>query len=479
MSSPSQTIEKPTLNPALRGFWTVPARGRVLYGGRSSSKSWDAAGFSVFLASNYRVRVLCVRQFQNKIAESVYTLLKIQIERFHLNDEFRITDRAIEHLGTGSEFMFYGLARNLREIQSLESVDVCWIEEAHFLTKEQWDILEPTFRKEDSQIWVIFNPLYATDFAYQRFVLNPPTNFVVRKINYEENPFLSRTILQVIEAKKAESVEDYEHIYHGVPREDIEGTVIKRSWIESSIDAHLKLGFEAKGRKVIGFDVADDGEDACANVFSHGSVAFWSDEWRAKEDELLKSCSRTFQAAALREAEIRYDSIGVGASAGAKFDELNGARGRFEKIRYSKFNAGAAVERPEAHYVSDRMDRIKNKDYFSNLKAQSWWNVADRFRNTYNAVNRGEKFAEEDLISIGSEMPNLEKLKTELSTPRRDFDKNGRVKVESKEDLGKATREGGPVPSPNLADAFIMAFAPSSSLILRIPQSAIAMADSI
>lgn len=469
----SALASKPTLNPALKSFWLAPARGRVLYGGRSSSKSWDAAGMAAFLTSNYRARVLCVRQFQNKIAESVYTLLKVQIDRFGLNSEFDITDRSIVHRVTGSEFMFYGLARNLREIQSLEGVDICWIEEAHFLTKMQWDILEPTFRKEGSQIWIIFNPLYATDFAYQRFVLNPPPNFIVRKINYDENPFLSQTILEVIQAKRAESEEDYQHIYLGVPREDTEGAVIKRSWIEASIDAHLKLGFGMAGRKVIGFDVADDGEDSCANVSSHGSVALWCDEWHAKEDELLKSCSRTFQNAALRGAEIRYDSIGVGASAGAKFDELNQTRGQFEKIRYSKFNAGSAVERPEDHYVSDRMDRIKNKDYFCNLKAQSWWNIADRFRNTYNAMNRGEKFSDEDMISISSDMPHLEKLKAELSTPRRDFDKNGRVKVESKQDLAKPTREGGPVPSPNLADAFVMAFAPSSTLNLRIPQSAI------
>ena len=77
-----------TLNPCLKSFWEAPARGRVLYGGRISSKSWDAAGFAIFLASNFRVRFLCTRQFQNKIAESVYTLLKIQIERFGLRGEF-------------------------------------------------------------------------------------------------------------------------------------------------------------------------------------------------------------------------------------------------------------------------------------------------------------------------------------------------------------------------------------------------------
>ena len=461
----------PTLNPVLRDFWTTPARGRVLYGGRISTKSWDAAGFAIFLASNFRVRFLCTRQFQNKIAESVYTLLKIQIERFGLQNDFIITDNSIIHKRTGSNFVFYGLARNIAEIKSLEDVDVWWIEEAQFLTKEQWDTVEPTIRKEGSQIWAIFNPQYATDFIYQRLVVNAPSNYIVRKINYDENPFLSKTAKEMIARCRAESEEDYQHIYLGNPKQDAEGAVIKRSWIEAAVDAHLKLGFEVAGRQVIGFDVADDGEDACANVYVHGSVALWCEEWRAKEDELLKSCSRTFLNASARGTEIRYDCIGVGASAGAKFDELNQVRDKHLRINYAKFNAGAAVERPEEYYVSDKQDKIKNKDFFANLKAQTWWNIADRFRNTYNAINRSEKFKDDEMISISSDMPHLEKLKTELSTPKRDFDRNGRVKVESKEDLGKSTRPGGPVPSPNLADAFVMAFAPCTMSRLNISEA--------
>lgn len=459
---------KPTLNPALYEFWAQPARGRVLYGGRSSSKSWDAAGNAIFLASNFNVRFLCVRQFQNKIAESVYTLLKMQIERFGLRDEFAVTDRSITHKKTGSNFVFYGLARNLQEIRSLEGVDVCWLEEAHALTKDQWDVLEPTIRKEGSQIWIVFNPMFSADFAYQRFVASPPANYVVRKINFDENPFLSRTMLEVIERTRSESEEDFEHIYLGNPKQDTEGAVIKRSWIEASVDAHVKLGFEAMGRKVIGFDVADDGEDASANVYAHGSVALWCEEWRAREDELLKSCSRTFMNAFERGAEIRYDSIGVGASAGAKFDELNQQRDTHLRLRYAKFNAGAAVERPDDYYASDLQGHVKNKDFFANLKSQSWWLLADRFRNTYNALNRGEKFDVSELVSIDSAMPNMEKLKTELATPKRDFDRNGRVKVESKQDLAKSTRPGGSVRSPNLADAFVMAFASPATLPLRI-----------
>src|SRR5690625_1484964 len=317
--------ERPTLNPALRGFWTQPARNRVLYGGRSSSKSWDAGGFAVFLAANYRVRFLCARQFQNKIEESVYTLLKTQIERFGLRQEFRILDNKIIHPGTGSEFLFYGLWRHIDEIKSLEGVDVCWIEEAHNLLEAQWEILEPTIRKEGSQFWIIFNPRLVTDFVYRRFVVDPPPNTVVRKINYDENPFLSQTMIDVIKAAKAEDEETYRHIYLGEPLTDDDQVIIKRSWVLAAVDAHKKLGIEPSGAKRIGFDVADDGGDKNAMVSAHGFHTYAVDEWKGREDELLKSCARVYNAASDQDAMIVYDSIGVGAHAGSKFKELNEA----------------------------------------------------------------------------------------------------------------------------------------------------------
>lgn len=447
----------PTLNPCLKDFWLTPARNRVLYGGRASSKSWDAAGFAVFLAQRVQVRFLCTRQFQNKIAESVYTLIKMQIERFGLLAQFKITDNSIIHRGTGSEFLFYGLWRHIDEIKSLESIDVLWIEEGHSLTETQWEILEPTIRKEHSQVWLIFNPKLQTDFAYKRFVVDPPPDTVKRMINYTENPFLSRTMLRIIEAAKAADFEDFEHVYLGVPRTDDDGVIIKRSWIEASIDAHKVLGFEPTGHKRIGFDVADSGNDLCANVFAHGSVATWCDEWKGDEDQLLKSCARTYTEARDRQAAIVYDSIGVGAAAGSKFNELNAAQSG--RVRHDKFNAGGAVWKPDRDYQRG----TKNKDMFSNIKAQAWWLVADRFRNTFNAVRNGETFPDDQLISLSSEMPHIDKLIDELATPKRDFDQNGRVKVESKKDLAK--RE---VASPNLADAFIMCFAPTREAPMHI-----------
>lgn len=451
----------PTLNPCLRDFWTTPARNRVLHGGRASSKSWDAAGFSVFLANKYRIKVLCARQFQNRIAESVYSLLKIQIERFGLGKNFDILNNKITSKTTGSEFMFYGLWRSIDEIKSLEDIDILWIEEAHNLTEKQWEILEPTIRKAHSQIWVIFNPRLATDFAYKRFVVNPPPNTVVREINYDENPFLSDTMLQIINAAREEDYEKYLHIYRGVPRQDDDSVIIKRSWIMAAIDAHKVLKWDVSGRKRIGFDIADSGQDKCAYVYAHGSVVLDADLWKAGEDELLKSCTKVFYEARAKNADVTYDSIGVGAGCGAKINELNKAMDC--RVLHTKFNAGGSVFQPEKEYSAG----TKNRDHFLNIKAQAWWLVADRLRNTFNAVHNGQQFKVEEMISISSDTPYLSQIIDELSTPKRDFNENGKVMVESKKKL-----KDRDVDSPNLGDGFIMAFAPGITP-MQISQAAL------
>lgn len=453
-----QTLQqRPTLNPNLRTFWETRSRNKVLYGGRASSKSWDAAGHAIRLADNYKLKFLCVRQLQNKIEESVYSLLKIQIERFQLQHRFRVLENKIINKVTGSEFLFYGLWRHVDEIKSIESVDVLWSEESHGLTKTQWEILEPTIRKEGSEVWLLFNPGLVSDFVWRNFVIDPPPNTVVRKINYTENPFLSKTALAVIEAHKERYPETFPHVYLGEPRSDDDTSVIKSSWVLSAVDAHKLIPDMGDGRAVLGYDVADDGDDANAIILRRGSIAVDADQWHGLEDQLLKSCTKAYHAAQVAGAHIVFDSIGVGASAGAKFNELN-ASNPDNKLTHAGFNAGGKVLRPEAIYGDTK---IKNKDFFANIKAQMWWQVADRFRLTHQvvqAIKDGKeppKFKADELISIDSGIKHLEQLKMELSIPLRDFDNNGRVKVESKKDLKK--RE---VPSPNLADAFIMAYAP-------------------
>ena len=446
-----------SLNPALKDFWRTKADIKVLKGGRASTKTWDASGIAIYLASRYTLKFLCMRQFQNRIRESVYASLVIQIERFGMADEFEVLNSTIKHRRTGSEFHFYGIHRNIAEIKGFEGADIGWIEEGEGLTAEQWAVIEPTLRKEGSEAWILYNPDLVTSFV-ESFKHDPDNGVIVRHINYDENPFISDTMMRKINRLKVADFDEYQHIYQGVPRTDDDSAIIKRSWVEAAIDAHIKLGIEITGSKRIGFDIADSGKDKNAQVYAHGITALWSENWQGREDELLQSCTRVYAKAIELGASIDYDSIGVGAGAGPKFQELNEARKdqlMIGKVKYSKFVAGAKVANPDGYYIDTEDEKIKNKDFFCNLKAQSWWLVADRFRNTYNSVVNGEKFPEDQLISISSEMPNIAATITQLCTLRRKFDVTGKVKAESKEDLAKRG-----IISPNDGDAFIMAYAP-------------------
>jgi phage terminase large subunit len=454
------------LNPFLREFWRTKARNKVLYGGRASSKSHDAAGMAVFLAANFTLKFLCVRQFQNKISESVYTLLKSKIENSEFKDEFVLTKNSIKHKTTGSEFIFYGIARNLEEIKSTEGIDILWIEEAHALTEDQWQTLNATIRADGSEVWIIFNPDEYTDYVYQNFILNPPKNTITKEINYNNNPFLSQTMLEVIQDEYERDPLLAKHIYGGQPKMGQDRAVINMLYILAAIDAHKKITvidkdkpahlqrkWEKIGKRTIGFDVADDGDDLCATIESHGNIVTGADQWFGLEDQLLKSTIRVYNRALELGASVTFDSIGVGAQVGPKFAELNDAR-NFD-VEYDAFNAGSGVENPDGVYMRLPHLNILNKDHFSNIKAQKWDEVATRFRKTYEVIELGASHPIDELISIDSESFKdkklLDKLKLELASPKKDVDGNGRFKVESKKDMLKRG-----IKSPNLADAFIM-----------------------
>lgn len=413
----------------------------------------------MYLAANFHLKFLCARQFQNRISESVYTLIKDKIENSLFRDEFEFTKNSIKHKTSGSEFLFYGIARNLSEIKSTEGVDILWLEEAHYLTEEQWNVIEPTIRKEGSEIWLIWNPDEISDFIYQNFVVNPPADCVVRKINWEENPYLSDTMIKVIQEAYKRDPENAKHVYGGYPKTGGDKSVINLMYIEAAMDAHIKLGWEPSGSKRTGYDVADDGEDMNATADMHGNVLMEIDEWKGLEDKLLQSASRVFNRARAFGSTVTYDSIGVGAFVGSQFAGLNEGlkkEGSDYQLSYDPFNAGGKVNKPDDVFMELPHTKITNADYFSNLKAQAWVDVATRFRKTYETVSGIREHPFDELISINTATLTVKQrhqICMELSTPRKDTDLNGKFKVESKKDM----REKRKIKSPNVADAIIMA----------------------
>ena len=425
------------------------ARYKVLYGGRGSGKSYFLAELAVEVSRRINTVILCAREFQGSLDDSVYQLLLETIERLSYLQEFEILKNTITHRGTGAKFVFYGIKNNVTKIKSIQGVGICWVEEAEAVTKNSWDVLIPSIRGDkNAEIWVSFNPKNILDDTYQRFIVHPPKDSIVLKANYDVNPHFEDTPLLADMLECKERDEDlYRHIWLGEPVADSELAIIKPSWVEAAIDAHIKLGFQAAGKRILGFDVADEGDDANATILRHGSVIVDMQQWRGQD--VIYSADKVYLYAQEQHIDrIVYDNIGVGAGVKAQFRRKSG------KVQTLGFNAGGAVYKPDAKYTDDK----KNRDMFANIKAQAWWMVRDRFYKTWRAVHHGDHYSEDQLISISSNLNELEYLKAELSRPQVDYDLNGRVKAESKKDMKKRG-----IPSPNRADALIMAFAPVQS----------------
>lgn len=205
-------------------FLFQPHRYKVAYGGRGSGKSWGFARALLLQASNKPLRILCAREIQRSIRQSVHQLLTDQIQALGLGPFYEVLESEIRGVN-GSLFSFTGLANNTVEsIKSFEGVQVVWCEEAQTISKKSWDILIPTIRKPDSEIWVSFNPNIDTDNTYQRFVVDPPENAKVVKINWQDNPWFP----QVLEDERQHSLKtnpDYANIWEGDCKAAVDGAI--------------------------------------------------------------------------------------------------------------------------------------------------------------------------------------------------------------------------------------------------------------
>ena len=205
-------------------FLFSPHRYKVAYGGRGSGKSWSMARALLIKAANEPTRVLCAREIQKSIKQSVHTLLNDQIQSLGLGAFYEVLESEIRGIN-GSTFSFTGLATNTVEsIKSFEGCDIVWVEEAQTVSKKSWDILIPTIRKPNSEIWVSFNPNIDTDDTYTRFVVNPPENAKVVKVNYTDNPWFPA----VLETERLHSLKtnpDYANIWEGDCKAAVDGAI--------------------------------------------------------------------------------------------------------------------------------------------------------------------------------------------------------------------------------------------------------------
>lgn len=200
-------------------------RYRVLYGGRDGAKSHSIARMLLARGIAKPERILCSREVQKSIADSVHKLLSDLIASLGLGWFYEIKQAAIVGKN-GTEFTFHGLSTETRDsLKSKEGTTVCWVEEAQTISKKSLDILEPTIRAKDSEIWLSFNPLLDSDEVYRRFVMNPPDDALVGKIGWEDNPWRSTVLDLAREKMRREAPEDFANIYGGECRSAVEGAI--------------------------------------------------------------------------------------------------------------------------------------------------------------------------------------------------------------------------------------------------------------
>lgn len=445
-----------------------PARFKVAFGGRGSAKTRT---FVTILMNNvlyYGWRVVCFREIMESISDSVYQEWVEEIDRRELGEYFNILKTEIVCPSSGGVIKFSGLKANQKSLNSqklkgFSHFDAAWLEEANPVSKESWNALIPTMRKSGSEIWVSFNPENPLEETYQRFVVKKQypdykdgrRYCIVKQINYVDNPRFPQELKDDAELLKANDPELFRHVYGGEPVGNSELSIIKPMWVEAARGAHIKLGIEPTGGKIAGFDVADEGPDSNAVIARHGVVVYHSENW--KDQDPNTAARHTFNQALTNKWDtVHYDNIGVGAGAkGAIREELSSLSIKTRPPNFNGFAANEAVNDPDGEYKEGKL----NKDMFLNLKAQTWWLLADRFKNTYDAIN-GKPYDPELLICLDEAMPDIDQLCAELSQPRREF-LNGKVRVEPKD---KMKARG--VMSPNLADALVMAFAPEDGFNL-------------
>src|SRR6185295_11690826 len=124
------------------------------------------------------------------------------------------------------EFVFTGIrGQDIAKIKSYEGVDICWVEEAQVVSKKSWDVLIPTIRKPDSEIWISFNPELDSDETYTRFVARPPDGAIVLKLTYRDNPWFPTVLERERLDLKARDPESYQNVWEGECRSSVEGAI--------------------------------------------------------------------------------------------------------------------------------------------------------------------------------------------------------------------------------------------------------------
>jgi phage terminase large subunit len=414
-------------------------RFNFISGGRASTKTTTVARLFLLFAYAEKKRFLCTRQIQKSIKESSYAALQKAAYEMGMSSSFNFMRDSIICLRTKSQFIFQGLESNPTQIKSMENINHVWVEEAESVKSESFEYLIPTIRAENSDFWITWNPKYETDpveLLKERF----KSEACITHVTYLDNPWLPKVLEQDRQIWEREAPDIYAHMWLGqYLTADIERVVLPYHKLTKCVGAAEVLNYTASGWGYVGLDVADGGADKPAYCVRRGSLIEVVEEMTEKNGHDIAQSIYPILVDS-RAARCHYDAVGVGASIKAAFVGMK----KIGKLSFfpEPFLGGASVKGAKRKYAYN----IDNAGFFSNLKAQAYWNLRLRLENTIKALN-GEKVD----LNYCLFLPKNTHIKVlqELSQVVYDLNSADRIKVD-KQPNNKA--------SPNMADAIMMSF---------------------
>jgi phage terminase large subunit len=352
-----QEIKAKVRFPAKLKCLFVPekSRYRILYGGRGGSKSWNIARALLLKGCEQTIRVLCAREFQTSIKDSVHKLLSDQIYNLGLEAHYEITQTTIRGIN-GTEFIFVGVKNNTNNVKSIEGIDICWVEEAQSVSPNSWNVLVPTIRKADSEIWISFNPELPTDETWKRFVLNPPENSVVQKINWNDNPWFPEVLDLERRSLQARDLEAYNNVWEGIPRQTVDGAIFAKELTMAELQGRIcNVPYDATKPVHAVFDLGWADQTAC-----------WILQFVGQETRLLRYFEDSQQTMSYYMAKLQsfgylYDTIWLPHDAKAK--SLGTGKSIEEIVRASGYKVQVLDRVPVADSINAART-IFNRCYF-------------------------------------------------------------------------------------------------------------------
>lgn len=479
------TAKEPTAFFAeiLKPMFLRPKRFIILIGGRGSGKSIAKGDHGLINMHDLGRNLMCIREFQSSISDSVHALLGDEVKRLEL-DNADITDRTIRFTHNNSMARFQGLSRNPESVKSAFGFLDWWIEEAQFLSEKSLRILTPTARKKPTKglpnkqkevaekgedlenIQMVFcaNPASSEDPFSQRFIVPFKTELdskgvyeddmhLIIKMNYSENPWFEESGLEQERQFDYKNLprSTYDWVWEGGFNDDIENGLIKPEWFDACIDAHEKLGMKKIGIKRVVHDPSDLGADPKAVLVREGNIV--TNVIQRTDLDVNEGSDWAVGLAINENADIyEWDVGGMGVA--LKRDVNNALDGK--KMTAYQFNGASSVDHPNAIYEPSGAEVSARQMVWSevckNLRAQCYLKVRARIYRTYQAVVNGVMTDPDLLISFDSKCDNLTTLRAELCRMPIKPNQGGLFEMYTKKEM----REKFKVRSPNCADVLMM-----------------------